>query len=131
MGADLATAVRSRVGNLEILTLPSGLDFHVEVDMPSELEKAMGKDPLLLQKMHDAVKPNYKALIDELADELKTIELIGRSQRDQGKVQMINGLPEKLKTLVNGALKTARVNSEKSALACYDKYVQSRVEYKK
>lgn len=127
MGTDLA----SSVGKLEVLTLPGGLDFHVEVDMPSELEKAMGKDPLLLQKMHDAVEPTYKKLVASLADDFKKFELMGRAQRDEGEIELIKKLPEKLKSLVGGAMSVARDNAEKDALACYDKYVQSRVEYKK
>lgn len=72
MKNDLASAV----GKLEVLKMPVGLDFKVEVEMPPELEKAMGKDPLL-QKMHDAVEPIYKKLIDSLARDVKSVELIG------------------------------------------------------
>ena len=114
MKNDLASAV----GKLEVLKMPVGLDFKVEVEMPPELEKAMGKDPLL-QKMHDAVEPIYKKLIDSLARDVKSVELIGRAQRDEGALEEVKKLPSKLKSLVDGQMDVASNNAKKDALACY------------
>ncbi len=118
MKNDLASAV----GKLEeALKMPVGLDFKVEVEMPPELEKAMGKDPLLLQKMHDAVKPIYKKLIDSLARDVKSSRVeqdVGRAPgRDEGALEEVKKLPNKLKSLVDGQMGVASNNAQKDALA--------------
>jgi hypothetical protein len=127
MKTDLASAV----GELQVLTMPNGLDFHVEVEMPAELEKALGKDPLLLQKMHDSIGPTYKKLIESLADDFEKFETIGRMQRDKGEIDLVKQIPTKLKSMVDGQMNVARDNAQKNALGCYDKYLQSHAEYKK
>ncbi len=127
MKSDVAAAA----GALQVLVLPHDLDFHVVVDMPAELEKALSKDPLLLQKMHDSVAPTYKALVASLADDFKKFEAIGRVQRDQGAVDLLQQIPGKLKSMIDGQMHVAKDNAQKNALGCYDKYLQSHAEYKK
>ncbi|HVS72185.1 MAG TPA: hypothetical protein VHQ47_13095 [Phycisphaerae bacterium] len=127
MKSDLAAAV----GTLQVLVLPEGLDFHVEVEMPPELEKALTKDPLLLQKMHDQIGPTYKKLVASLADDFKKFEVIGRAQRDEGHIDLVKQIPGKMKTMVEQQMGIAKENATKDALGCYDKYLQSHAEYKK
>ncbi|WP_149115125.1 hypothetical protein [Limnoglobus roseus] len=127
MPSDVAKAA----GVLQVLTMPTGLDFQVEIEMPPELEKAMGKDPLLMQKMQDAVKVVYTELVKDLGKSFASFEVAGRLKRDLVDPEGLKSLLEKIKKSVDEELNYAKDEANKAALACYNKYLESRAEYKK
>jgi hypothetical protein len=128
---DLDSDVAKAAGPLQVMTYPKGLNFKVEVEFDAKMEKEIGADALLAQKMWLGVREVYEDLVRRIGENLKNT--------DRGAIQLRNAKEsDKLKKLVDvvnrgieGATKIAEEAAKKAVLAHYEGLKKKRKDYAK
>lgn len=127
MDADVARSA----GKLQVLTPPQGMNFKVEVDIDSKVEKQAAADPLLHQQMVDAIKEVYDALVNRIGDHVAKLERGAVKLRDDNELEALKKLVDRVDAGFTGARDAAVTDAEKALEKVWKDLAKKRQEYGK
>src|SRR5260221_5727344 len=124
-------AIKSLSGPLEVMKPPTNMKFYVAVEFDNKIEKGIGNDPLMQDKLKAKVRTLYDSLVRDIGANLKKTDKGGQQLRDQNKLKDMQKLIDVVNKNLLGAQKIAEDKAEKLVMDTWNEFKRNKSDYTK